>query len=291
MQVLRELWQNLLATLHTFSFVDVIDILIVSYLVYKTIKLVKESRAQQLVKGILILSIGYAISHQLGLRTMSFILVNIFQIGIVAIVVVFQPELRRALEQVGRSKLSGLNVLASVGVLDESKEAQQWETAIAEICDAAVSLSLTKTGALIVFERQTKLGDIIKTGTIIDSQPSRELIGNIFYPNTPLHDGAMIVRQGKLYAAGCFLPLSDNNTISRELGTRHRAALGMSENSDAVVLTVSEETGKISIAIAGQIQRNFNYDTLKAKLTKELLPDKNAEGSEKKAGFWKVKSK
>lgn len=291
MQILRELWHNLVATLHTFNFVDVIDILIVSYLVYKAIKLVKESRAQQLVKGILVLSVGYALSNWLGLRTISFLLVNVFQIGIVAIVVVFQPELRRALEQVGRSKITGLGVLASVGVLDESEEALQWEKAIEEICDAAVSLSLTKTGALIVFERKTKLGDIIKTGTVIDSAPSRELIGNIFYPNTPLHDGAMIVRQGKLYAAGCFLPLSDNNTISRELGTRHRAALGMSENSDAVVLTVSEETGKISIAIAGQLQRNFNYDTLKAKLVKELLPDKSGEGSEKKAGFWKVKSK
>ncbi len=291
MQILRELWHNLVATLHTFNFVDVIDILIVSYLVYKAIKLVKETRAQQLVKGILILSVGYALSSWLGLRTISFLLVNVFQIGIVAIVVVFQPELRRALEQVGRSKLTGLNVLASVGVLDESEEAHQWEKAIEEICDAAVSLSLTKTGALIVFERKTRLGDIIKTGTIIDSAPSRELIGNIFYPNTPLHDGAMIVRQGKLYAAGCFLPLSDNNTISRELGTRHRAALGMSENSDAVVLTVSEETGKISIAIDGQLQRNFNYDTLKAKLVKELLPDKSGEGSEKKTGFWKVKSK
>lgn len=291
MQILRELWHNLVATLHTFNFVDVIDILIVSYLVYKAIKLVKETRAQQLVKGILILSVGYALSSWLGLRTISFLLVNVFQIGIVAIVVVFQPELRRALEQVGRSKLTGLNVLASVGVLDESEEAHQWEKAIEEICDAAVSLSLTKTGALIVFERKTRLGDIIKTGTIIDSAPSRELIGNIFYPNTPLHDGAMIVRQGKLYAAGCFLPLSDNNTISRELGTRHRAALGMSENSDAVVLTVSEETGKISIAIDGQLQRNFNYDTLKAKLVKELLPDKSGESSEKKTGFWKVKSK
>ena len=190
MQILRELWHNLVATLHTFNFVDVIDILIVSYLVYKAIKLVKETRAQQLVKGILILSVGYALSSWLGLRTISFLLVNVFQIGIVAIVVVFQPELRRALEQVGRSKLTGLNVLASVGVLDESEEAHQWEKAIEEICDAAVSLSLTKTGALIVFERKTRLGDIIKTGTIIDSAPSRELIGNIFYPNTPLHDGA-----------------------------------------------------------------------------------------------------
>ena len=197
----------------SFNFVDVIDILIVSYLVYKAIKLVKETRAQQLVKGILILSVGYALSSWLGLRTISFLLVNVFQIGIVAIVVVFQPELRRALEQVGRSKLTGLNVLASVGVLDESEEAHQWEKAIEEICDAAVSLSLTKTGALIVFERKTRLGDIIKTGTIIDSAPSRELIGNIFYPNTPLHDGAMIVRQGKLYAAGCFLPLDRKSVV------------------------------------------------------------------------------
>ena len=291
MHFLTELWYNFLGIVHTFTVVDAIDIAIVSYLVYKTVKLVRETRAQQLVKGILVLSIGYALSYQLGLKTMSFLLVNVFQIGIVAILVVFQPELRRALEQVGRSKFTGLSVLASVGSSDETEEEHRWEKAIEEICDAAVSLSLQKTGALIVLERQTKLGDIIKTGTIIDSQPSRELIGNIFYPNTPLHDGAMVVRQGKLYAAGCFLPLSDNQTISKELGTRHRAALGMSENSDAVVLVVSEETGKISIAIGGQLSRNYNYDTLKAKLVHELLPDKDTEKTEKKAGFWKVKLK
>lgn len=291
MHFLTELWYNFLGIVHTFTVVDAIDIAIVSYLVYKTVKLVRETRAQQLVKGILVLTIGYALSYQLGLKTMSFLLVNVFQIGIVAILVVFQPELRRALEQVGRSKFTGLSVLASVGSSDETEEEHRWEKAIEEICDAAVSLSLQKTGALIVLERQTKLGDIIKTGTIIDSQPSRELIGNIFYPNTPLHDGAMVVRQGKLYAAGCFLPLSDNQTISKELGTRHRAALGMSENSDAVVLVVSEETGKISIAIGGQLSRNYNYDTLKAKLVHELLPDKDTEKTEKKAGFWKVKLK
>ena len=166
---------------------------------------------------------------------------------------------------------------------------QQWKTAISAICEAAPVLSRQKTGALMVIERKSRLGEIIKTGTVIDSVPSMELIGNIFFHNSPLHDGAMILRDGKLYAAGCFLPLSDNDDISKQLGTWHRAALGMSENSDALVIVVSEENGVISVALEGKLTRGYDAEMLRELLEKTLLPEKKAE--DKKPGFWRAITK
>lgn len=274
----------------TFRFADVIDIAIVAYLIYKLIKLVRETRAGQLVKGFLLLALAYIVVFTLDLRTMGYLLKNLLTVGLTALVVVFQPELRRALEQMGRTKI-GLGNIFSSDNEDVDSQRKRTQYAIEEICSCVDTLSRQEIGALIVLERRTKLGEIIKTGTIINADPSAELIGNVFFPNSPLHDGAMIVRDGRLYAAGCFLPISDNFTISKNLGTRHRAALGMSENSDAIVVVVSEETGVISIAENGVLVRDYTPATLKERLVKALLPPKSTELTERKAAFWKVKSK
>lgn len=282
MEVLMAFWQSCLSVIKTITVFDVIDILIVAFLIYKLIQLLRETRAEQLVKGIIILGAAYLVSTQLGLKTMSFLLVNLANFGVIAVVVVFQPELRKLLEQVGRTKIG------SVFSSREGGAESSWEHAIDAICEACVSLSKQKIGALIVCEKQTKLGEIVKTGTVVDADPSPELIGNIFFPNSPLHDGAMIIRGGRMHAAGCFLPLSENYTISRELGTRHRAALGMSENSDAVVVVVSEETGQISIAVNGILTRNYTKETLINALETMTLPESSGD---KKSGFFSVRKR
>ena len=280
-EYLRTIFYSIENILKTVKFTDIIDILCVSYLVYKAIQLIRETRAVQLLKGILVLTLFYLISSQLGLKTMSFFLVNLFQIGIVAILIVFQPELRRALEQVGRTKISSkFNVFGSssggIGTI-------QQEELINTLCTSAVSLAKKKIGALIVIERQTRLGDIIKTGTIIDAQVSTELIGNVFFPNSPLHDGAVIIRGNRLYAAGCFLPLMQKmENIREEYGTRHRAAIGMSENSDSVVLVVSEETGVISVAVKGQLTRDLDQESLRLALERQLISVKQPDENKKR---------
>lgn len=282
-------WEMLVAIIKNIEFKDVVDMLLVIYLVYKALQLLRDTRAMQLLKGVLLLLGLYIVVDFFELGTMKFIMEMIFQFGIMALLIIFQPELRRTLETMGRTKLSDLNFL-NIGHMDDQARRQQWNTAISAICDAANSLSRTETGALIVIERTTKLGEIIKTGTIVDAIPSVELIGNLFFVNSPLHDGAMIIRDGRIHAAGCYLPLSENYEISRDLGTRHRAGLGMSENSDAVVVIVSEETGIISVAHKGVITRNYTSETLSQLLHSELLPEnKSSEASEKKTAFWKVK--
>lgn len=280
------IWDNLVKIYRASGFKDILDIVIVSYLIYKVIKLVKETRAIQLLKGILILAVSYFLAGELGLRTISFLLTNIIQIGVLALCIVFQPELRRALEQVGRTKFRSV---FNSNFNDAEESVKRTEKMIDSIVTASVPLSSDRVGALIVIERKTKLGEIISSGTIVNADPSPELIGNIFFKNSPLHDGAMVVRNGKIYAAGCYLPLSSNYDISKQLGTRHRAALGMSENSDAVILVVSEETGVISIAINGLLYRDFDVKSLRTKLEAELLPEKQWDEVERKPGFWKVK--
>ena len=280
------IWDNMVKIYRASGFKDILDIVIVSYLIYKAIKLVKETRAIQLLKGILILAVSYFLAGELGLRTISFLLTNIIQIGVLALCIVFQPELRRALEQVGRTKFRSV---FNSNFNDAEESVKRMEKMIDSIVTASVPLSSDRVGALIVIERKTKLGEIISSGTIVNADPSPELIGNIFFKNSPLHDGAMVVRNGKIYAAGCYLPLSSNYDISKQLGTRHRAALGMSENSDAVILVVSEETGVISIAINGLLYRDFDVKSLRTKLEAELLPEKQWDEVERKPGFWKVK--
>lgn len=263
MPYLNEIFEGIKKFFSIFRISDFLDIFLVAFILYKGIKLVRETRAGQLVKGIVILLLTTIICHWLKFNTMSYILRNTMQVGLVALLVVFQPELRRALEKVGRSNLGTL-------FIDNSED---MEREIYEITDAASYLSREKIGALIVCERGTKLGDIINTGTPLNADLTSSLLVNIFIPNTPLHDGAVVVRDGKIISAACILPLTQNDSLSRELGTRHRAALGVTENSDCAVVIVSEETGKISIAHDGDMTRNLTPDSLKKILTKLLTND------------------
>lgn len=267
---------------------DILDVLIVAYLIYHAIRLVRETRAMQLVKGIGMVIILYIAAINLKMITLTFLIQTILQWGIVAVAIVFQPELRRALEQVGRSKIPGIGKL---GAEVDPNAPTGIQATIDAITESAATLSASRTGALIVIERETKLGDVIPTGTIVDSTPSVQLICNIFYPNTPLHDGAMIIRENRIYAAGCFLPLSANSEIGRELGTRHRAALGMSEVSDAIIVVVSEETGAISVALDGKLQRRLSAQNLGKLLGAKLIGSQDGEGDSKskmqRLAFWR----
>ena len=261
---------------------SIVDISIVSYVVYKVIVLVKETRAWQLIKGIIFILIASELSKWLGLRTIAFILNNIITIAAIALVVLFQPELRRGLEHIGRSRFRDLFNF------DEPSTRIKVTAATEEIVKACIEMSKAYVGALIVIERDTKIGEIINTGTQLDSNISSELLINIFTPNTPLHDGAVIIRDGKVKAAACFLPLTDNPNLSKELGTRHRAALGITEVSDSVAVVVSEESGKISLAYNGGLTRNLTPDILRKALNKHLL---EGNTSSKMLSLWKVRSK
>ena len=247
---------------------SVIDILILWYIFYHAFRLIRETRALQLVQGILILVIFYLIAFVCDLQAIRYLLKNFFQWGILAVVILFQPELRRIIEKLGRTRIANLRP----GV-DNATTAEMWAAAIEAVCDAAVNLSATCTGALIICERRTRLGEQIDTGTLLDCQPSAAVFGNIFYPNTPLHDGAVIMRDGKIHAAGCFLPKPQKEElIAKQLGSRHRAAIGMSENSDAVVIVVSEETGTISVAENGELTRGYSREGLAKLLKNRLMP-------------------
>ncbi len=288
---MENIWfSHLIGNIKGMGLNDYLDILVVAFIIYQLAKLVKETRAVQLLKGIGALALVYIIAVVAELRTLRFVMNAVMATGVLALVILFQPELRRMLEHVAQTKLTNLRHFLSGSERDKEWVAQT-TSCIDVICEACKSLSKTRTGALIVFERDTKLGEVINTGTVVDAQPSVELIGNLFFVNTPLHDGAMVVRNGRLYASGCFLPLSQNYTISKEMGTRHRAALGMSENSDAIVLVVSEETGVISIAEKGVIRRNFTVESVKKYLQKGLLKleDEKKESGKMKALLRKVK--
>ena len=286
--VWTEFWTNFSSIItNTVSIIDLIDILVVAYVFYQAIKLVRETRAMQLVKGIAAVLVVYLIANQAKMITLTFFMRNIIQVGLFALVVVFQPELRRALEQVGRTKISSIGKL---GGTDSEEQAQQKiKSMIDAVVESAAYLSEHKTGALMVIERDIRLGEIVNTGTVLDSQPSMELITNIFFPNSPMHDGAMVLRQGRLHAAGCFLPLSSNMEVARELGTRHRAALGMSEVSDALIVVVSEETGAITVAMDSKLQRGLSSQNLSKLLQAKLLNNKAAENAAKRGRFWRKK--
>ena len=255
----------------TISFIDIIDILIVAYIIYRIMKLLKDTSAERLIKGIIILVGIMLLASMLHLTMISWLLQQALNVGLFAIVVVFQPELRRLLEQIGKGNFSRLIVPA-----DAPDEVESMITATVSAC---ADMSRTKTGALIVFERRERLGEIISTGTMVDAAPSAELIKNIFFKNSPLHDGAMIVRAGRVCAAGCVLPLSGNQSLSRDLGTRHRAAVGMSESADSVLVVGSEETGSISVAIGGMLKRHLSPDMLRKLLENELLDSEKQEKS------------
>ncbi|MBE6882862.1 MAG: TIGR00159 family protein [Ruminococcaceae bacterium] len=265
-------WNNILNVLKTFGIGDLIDIIIIAVLLYKVLVFAANTRAGQLIKGISILFLVYIVAAALDLKSTSYLLEQVFSFGIIAVVVVFQPELRHALESMGKSKISNLSFLNFSG--EKVDDDAVIKNCIAEVVEGVADLSKHDVGALIVFERETKLGEIISTGTIVNADTSKEIIGNIFFHNAPLHDGATIIRGGRVYAAGCFLPLSQNYDISNMLGTRHRAALGMSENSDAVTVVVSEETGVISMAINGNLYRDLTPSLLKKRLEELLVPEK-----------------
>ncbi|MFQ8601102.1 MAG: diadenylate cyclase CdaA [Oscillospiraceae bacterium] len=291
MQSLQNFWYDFTSVIKSADIRDVLDILIVSYFLYKGIRMVRETRAQQLVKGIILLAAAFFLTgpELLRLNSVHYILQNIFDIGIIVLAIVFQPELRRALEKVGRTKFSNLTVFSSTDPTDANN---RWRRSIDVLCDALPSLAKRKIGALIVIEKDIKLGEEIKTGTLLHAVPSVELIGNIFFPNSPMHDGAVIIRDGIILAAGCFLPKPQNEDhIPKELGSRHRAAIGMSENADSIVIVVSEETGKISVAQNGDLARDFNSEMLRALLMHELVREKDAASSEKRNFFGRVKNK
>ena len=245
------------ALIHTFRILDLIDILTVAIGIYYMYKLLKDTRAVALLKGLLFLAILNVLSHVMNLYVINWILQQGMTVILFALPVVFQPELRRALEQLGRGR-----IFSKAQNVNE----EEMDMAINEVMAAARVMSREHTGALIVFEREVGLNDFIDTGIIVDAVLSRELIKNIFVPNTPLHDGAMIIRNGRIQAAGCLLPLTEDRTLSTELGTRHRAAIGLSEQTDAVVVVVSEETGVISYTYGGHIYRHLPEDQIKEAL-------------------------
>ena len=282
MTFINSFFSYLGSILATFQLADLIDILLVAYLIYKAFQLVRETRAEQLVKGILLLILAYYLSQLLSLKAMSFILLNIMQFGLIALVVVFQPELRSVLERLGSTRVGKFGFINLNGDKDEAAKNQE---AILAVCEAAETLQKNRIGALILFERRVRIGEIVKTGTLVNANISPQLVVNLFYPKSPLHDGAVIIREGRIHAAGCFLPLSQNQEISRELGTRHRAALGISENSDVIVVVVSEENGIISLVEHGVIKRSMTIDTLRIALEQALIP--RSTGNEKKTGFRK----
>ena len=257
------------------SITDLVDILIIALLVYYLLRFIRNTSAERLIKGIVILMAVQVFASWQHLNTISYVLQKIFNMSWTALLIVFQPELRRLLEQIGVGHVTKLLVRRENGETEI-------DFAIAQTVLACESMSWSRTGALMVFERNERLGEITKSGTRIDAEPSAELIKNVFYPKSPLHDGAMVLRDGRIHSAGCVLPLSKNLNLSRDLGTRHRSAVGMSENSDAVVVVVSEETGTISVAIGGMLKRQLDPETLRRILETELIPE---TGDKKKRIF------
>lgn len=271
-----------IASIMPVTFWDVLDVIALSYLIYKLINFMKETRAVALFKGILLLMAAYLLSNVMKMKVLRYLLKSAMDVGIFAVIVLFQPELRRTLEKLGHSRVSRLNVFSSDA---QSETMSRWNTAIDAVCDACEDLSATTTGALIVIEMETKLGEQIDNGTIINAAPSKELFGTLFFPKTPLHDGAAIIRDGLVIAAGCFLPKPQNEErLDKKFGSRHRAAIGMSENSDAVIVVVSEETGTISVAENGEISRGYDRDGLKKYLRDRILTEKMIKADKDQKG-------
>ena len=246
------------------GFFDVLDMAIVAFVVYHIFRFVRRSRSGQVVKAILLIVVALGVANLLQLQVVSFVLNNAVELGFIALVIIFQPEIRRFLEQMGSGKIKEIFVQETID--------DELEYAIRETVEAYTSLSKDKVGALMVFERKTMLDDVLKTGTPLDARVSAELLKNLFWNKAPLHHGAVIVRNGAIKGAGCMLPMSGNVNISRDLGMRHRAGIGISENSDAVVALVSEETGSISVAINGMLKRHLAPATLEQMLRNELMP-------------------
>ena len=272
-QGLAQRYVNLALSL---QFWDFLDILVITFLIYRLLLLVRRTNTSRLLKGVLVVIIALWLSAG-RLRALNFLLNYIVEWGVVALLVLFQPEIRRVLEQVGSSSLPFLQFFSKPRV-----DRQTIEQAISQTVSACGDMSKSRTGALIVFERHNQLDEMLRSGTKLDAEVSSELLKNIFFVKAPMHDGAVIVREGRVLGAGCMLPLSRNVNLSRDLGMRHRAGIGMSENSDAVVVLVSEETGTISVAVGGMLKRHLTCDTLGQLLRNELLPQEEEEAGKKK---------
>ena len=269
MDIIWEALRSAPEYLKLIGFADILDMAIIAFGIYHLFRFVRKSRSGQVVKAIVFLLVAMALATTFHLRVVSFVLTNAMELGFIALIIIFQPELRRFLEQMGSGRIKELFVAESIG--------NDLESAIVETVDAYTSMSKDKVGALMVFERRTMLDDMLKTGTALDCQVSAELLKNLFWNKAPLHDGAVIVRNGRIVGAGCMLPLSGNVNLSRDLGMRHRAGIGMSEHSDAVVVIVSEETGSISAAMGGTLKRHLAPETLERLLRNELLGQDQGE--------------
>ena len=286
-----EIFNSILSIIKTIQLRDIVDILAIALLIFGLFKLIQETRAVQLLKGVIMLLIVYFLSSLFGLVMLSSLLRTFFEAAVVVIAIIFQPEIRKALEQMGR-----INTYKKyIKIFTKHHKGDEWkkavEKSIVDAADTAVLFSRSKTGALLVFERETMLSDIAATGTIIDAETSVALFGNIFFNKAPLHDGASIIRDGKLFAAGCILPLTSNRNVDINLGTRHRAGLGISEQSDAVVLIVSEETGVISLAVNGILLREFTREELIKKLEQFLIYDRGYDDDEPPKKFFQKNPK
>ncbi len=255
----------------SFNIINALDILFVAIVIYMVIRIIRDTRAMQLIKGLLFLVLLYGVVDALEMSASRFIMKGIFSNILIIIVILFGPEIRNILEEMGKGAARS-NLMA---VLDSGAavEVTEMKKTVEAVCKACANMSDTKTGALIVFERETMLGDIISSGTLVQATATRELVENIFFPKSPLHDGAMIIRGGKIYAAGCILPLTSNTNISSSYGTRHRAAIGVTQQSDALVVVVSEETGTISVAFSGKIQSGISTGELRDILSNEFVID------------------
>ncbi len=268
--------QDIIIIFRNIGIWDVVDMAIVAFVFYKLYTLIRETRAEQLIKGIFVLLLATPLSGVLQLHVINWILRNTMTVGLIALLIVFQPELRRALEYIGRTKF----LTKSIADIEQ----EEIQRLVEEVGESAASLSRQKIGALIVIEKETGLNEVVETGTRIAGLISRALLINIFIPNTPLHDGAVVIRKNKIMAAGCFLPLTENATLNKELGTRHRAGLGITEKSDALVVIVSEETGAISVAENGQLYRYLDVDTLKKRIDNSFEVNEAQQWK-----FWKYK--
>ena len=270
LQTLQSAFSNIGAVFADFRFNDFLDICFVAFLIYNVIKLIRETRKGQLVKGLVMLGVVYFLVTILGMQATGYLFSALFRDVILVLIVVFQPEIRHIIEAVGRSKIKGLSGIHARNA--QIRYNEETTVMIGEICKACAEMSDRKIGALIVLEKETPLNEVIETGTPVDAKISEELLGNVFYPKAPLHDGAAVIRENRLCAAGCILPLTQHHgAVSSALGTRHRAAIGMSEQSDAVMVVVSEETGYISVAKDGRLRRNISDGELREVLCDELL--------------------
>ena len=279
MGTISSYFDKVVGALMSFNFMsDLLDILLVAIVIYETIKLMRGSRTFQLIKGIAFLAVIYILVKVFQMEASEYLLSVLFENALIILVVLFSPELRKILERFGRQSIKGFSLFNFKNGIDYEKTVTN---TVNDFCKASVDMSETKTGALVVFEKDAPLQDIINTGTVLDAQSSSELFNGLFFKNSALHDGAVVVREGRIYAAGCILPLTQNSSLDSELGTRHRAAIGMSEHSDAVVVVVSEETGYVSVARNGELTRNVTNGNLREILLSELVVSKEKSNNDK----------